>query len=171
MNLSPSITVLILLLASTPLAAQQIYKHVDAQGKVTYSSEPIKGGKKIDLPPITTVTLPKPADLKSEKKIVPTPATEADKAQRKKQLQEAISAEEKALEQAKIKRKEDDVPELTHSSKTVVGKNGKPNTVTEIRENPRAYEEKIKKLDAAVTEHEQKLAGLKAELQNLDNKP
>jgi len=171
MNLSPSITVLILLLASTPLAAQQIYKHVDAQGKVTYSSEPIKGGKKIDLPPITTVKLPKPSDLKSEQKPAPTAASEADKAQRKKQLQEAISAEEKALEQAKIKRKEDDVPELTHSSKNVVGKNGKPTTVTEIRENPRAYEEKIKKLDAAVTEHEKKLAGLKAELQTLDTKP
>lgn len=160
----------VLILASTPLSAQQIYKHVDAQGKVTYSNEPIQGGKKIDLPPITTVTLPKPSDLKSEQKPAATPATEAEKAQRKKQLQDAISAEEKALEQAKIKRKEDDVPELTHSSKSVVGKNGKPTTVTEIRENPRAYEEKIKKLDAAVTAHEKKLAGLKAELQNLDNK-
>ena len=171
MNLSPTIAVSILLLASSTLNAQPIYKHVDAQGKVTYSSEPIKGGKKVDLPPLTTVTLPKPADLKSEQKPASTPAAEADKAQHKKQLQEAISAEEKALEQAKIKRKEDDVPELTHNSKTVIGKNGKPNTVTEIRDNPRAYEEKIKKLDAAIKEHEKKLAGLKAELQNLDNKP
>ena len=171
MNLTPSIAVSILLLASAPLAAQTIYKHVDAQGKVTYSNEPIKGGKKVDLPPLSTVTLPKPANLKPEQKAASTPAIEAGKAQHKKQLQEAISAEEKALEQAKSKRKEDDVPELTHSSKTVVGKNGKPSTLTEIRENPRAYEEKIKKLDAAVTEHEKKLAGLKAELQNLDTKP
>jgi len=149
----------------------QIYKHVDAQGKVTYSNEPIKGGKKIDLPPISTVTLPKPADLKPEQKTAPNPAAAADKVQRKKQLQETIASEEKALEEAKIKRKEDDVPELTHSSKTVIGKNGKPSTITEIRDNPRAYEEKIKKLDATVTAHEKKLAELKAELQNLDNKP
>lgn len=171
MNPSPLLAVSILLLTSFPLAAQQIYKHVDEQGKVTYSSEPIKGGKKIDLPPITTVKLPKPNDLKSEQQPTPTPATNADKAQRKKQVQEAIANEEKALEQARIKRKDDDVPELTHSSKTVVGKNGKPNTVTEIRENPQAYKEKIKKLDAAVTAHEKKLAELKAELQNLDKQP
>lgn len=171
MDLTPSILALLVLLASTPLSAEQIYKYIDAQGKVTYSNEPIKGGKKVDLPPISTVTLPKPADLKPEQKTAPNPAVAADKVQRKKQLQETIASEEKALEEAKIKRKEGDVPELTHSSKTVIGKNGKPSTITEIRDNPRAYEEKIKKLDAAVTAHEKKLAELKAELQNLDNKP
>ena len=50
---------LFVMLACAPLSAQQIYKYVDKQGKVTYSSEPIKGGKRVDLPPISTITLPK----------------------------------------------------------------------------------------------------------------
>jgi len=95
------ILALLLLLNCAPLAAQQIYKHVDGRGKVTYSNEPIKGGKKVDLPPISTVTLPKPAAA---------PVGEADPALRKKQLQEAIAAEEKALANAKSdKTKEDQV--------------------------------------------------------------
>ena len=170
---------LFLLLLSTASSAQQIYKHIDAQGKVTYSSEPIKGGKKVDLPPLTTITLPKPPEPKAEPKVdtkvdsktAPKPAAEADKAQRVKQLQESISQEEKALELAKLKAKEGDVPEFTHTSKTVIGKNGKPTNLTEIRDNPGAYEEKMKRLNGEVTAHEKKLAGLKAELRTLDNKP
>ena len=170
---------LFLLLLSTASSAQQIYKHVDAQGKVTYSSEPIKGGKKVDLPPLTTITLPKPPEPKAEPKVdtkvdsktAPKPAAEADIAQRVKQLQESISQEEKALELAKLKAKEGDVPEFTHTSKTVIGKNGKPTNLTEIRDNPAAYEEKMKRLNGEVTAHEKKLAGLKAELRTLDNKP
>ena len=162
---------LIALLASPPLSAQQIYKKVDAQGKVTYSNEPIKGGKKIDLPPISTVTLPKSVEPKPAPKIAPNPAAALERAQYKKLLQEAIGNEEKALEQAKLKVKEGDVPELTHTSKTVIGKNGKPSTLTEIRDDPSAYEEKMKKLNAEVTLHEKKLAELKAELQNMGDKP
>lgn len=128
MSHQTAILALCLLLNCAPLAAQQIYKHVDERGKVTYSNEPIKGGKKVDLPPISTVTLPKPAAAaKSET----APASEADKAQRKKQLQEAIAAEEKALESAKSKQSD----------------------------------------AATVTQHEKKLAELKAELGRLDAKP
>lgn len=100
------ILALLLLLNCAPLAAQTIYKHIDERGKVTYSNEPIKGGKKVDLPPISTVTLPKPTAAKPEA----APVGEADQAQRKKQLQEAIAAEEKALANAKSnKAKEDQV--------------------------------------------------------------
>ena len=99
MNRQTSILALLLLLNCAPLAAQTIYKHVDERGKVTYSNEPIKGGKKVDLPPISTVTLPKPTAA---------PVGEADQALRKKQLQEAIAAEEKALATAKSNKAKDD---------------------------------------------------------------
>ena len=151
---------LLLLLPCTPLSAQNIYKYVDKDGKVTYSSEPIKGGKKVDLPPISTVTLPKPPAPKVEAK----PVVTADKAQRKKDLQEAIANAEKTLASAKTKAKEGDTPEFTRDTKTVAGKNGKPTTVTEIRENPSAYEEKMKQLNAEVAVHEKKLSELKTEL-------
>lgn len=92
----------LLLLFSAPLGAEQIYKHVDERGRVTYSNEPIKGGKKVDLPPISTVSLPKPPpDAKPEAKPEAKPV--ADKTQQKKNLQDAIAAEEKALENAKSK--------------------------------------------------------------------
>lgn len=159
------------LLTSAPLSAQPIYKYVDAQGKVTYSNEPIKGGKKVNLPPISTVTLPKPAALKALPKTAPDPAAEVDKAQHKKQLQESIANEEQALKQAQLKAKEEDIPELTRSRKTVIGKNGKPTTITEIRDNPGAYEEKMKSLNADVKAHEKKLAALKADLQILGDTP
>lgn len=95
---SHALTSALLLLLAAPLGAEQIYKHVDERGRVTYSNEPIKGGKKVDLPPISTVSLPKPPpDAKPEAKAA------ADKAQQKKNLQDAIAAEEKALEKAKSK--------------------------------------------------------------------
>lgn len=162
---SPPIALLLLL--STPLAAEQIYKHIDEQGRVTYSNKPIKGGQKLDLPPLSTVTLPKPPAAKTGAKAVP----DADRALRKKQLQEAIANEQKALEDAKAKAKEGDVPEFTRSTKSVPGKDGKPTTLTEIRDNPGAYEEKMKKLNDTVSAHEKKLAELKTELNRLDDKP
>jgi hypothetical protein len=167
MTIKPPTFALFLLLACAPLSAQQIYKYVDKQGKVTYSSEPIKGGKKVDLPPISTVTLPKPPEPKTEIKPVPT----VDKAQRKKELQDAIVNEEKALATAKTKAKEGDTPELTRETKIVTGKDGKPTTLTEVRENPSAYAEKMKRLNGEVTAHEKKLADLKTEMSRLDDKP
>jgi len=158
---------LCLLLACAPLSAQQIYKYVDKQGKVTYSSEPIKGGKKVDLPPISTVSLPKPPEPKAE--INPVPAV--DKTQHKKELQDAIANEEKALAIAKTQAKEGDTPEYTHITKSVTGKDGKPTTLTEVRENPSAYAEKMKRLNGEVAAHEKKLAELKTELSQVDDKP
>jgi len=40
------------------LAHAEIYKAVDADGHVTYSSTPIKGGKKITLEPLPTMVPP-----------------------------------------------------------------------------------------------------------------
>jgi len=167
MNPQTSALALLLLLASAPLSAQQIYKYVDKQGKVTYSSEPIKGGKKVDLPPISTVTLPKAPEPKAEANA----ASATDKAQLKKQLQEAIANEEKALASAKIKAKEGDTPEYTRDTKSITGKDGKPTTLTEVRENPSAYAEKMKRLNGEVTDHEKKLAELKTQMSRLDDKP
>jgi len=134
-----TLTFTFLLLTCAPLSADQIYKSIDEHGKVTYSNEPIKGGKKVDLPPISTVSLPKPpAAPKTDAK----PVTDTDKAQQKKQLQDTITAEEKALEVAK--------------SKALAG-----NTSAET----------VRKLNDEVSLHEKKLAELKAELGRLDNKP
>lgn len=42
--------------AAFPMAAHsEIYKHVDDQGKVTYSNVPMKGGTRLNLEPLNTV--------------------------------------------------------------------------------------------------------------------
>jgi hypothetical protein len=44
--------------AGVPALAQTLYKRVDEQGRVTYSSEPIAGGKPMVLEPLTTIRAP-----------------------------------------------------------------------------------------------------------------
>lgn len=51
---------LILALAASSALAATVYRHVDENGNVTFSDEPIKGGDTVDIKPVTTVTLPKP---------------------------------------------------------------------------------------------------------------
>lgn len=41
--------------AGVPAFAQTMYKHVDANGRVTYSNEPLPGGKPMTLEPLTTL--------------------------------------------------------------------------------------------------------------------
>lgn len=49
----------LLLLAATA-AHGEVYRHVDAQGNVTFSDEPMAGGEQVRVKPVTTITLPKP---------------------------------------------------------------------------------------------------------------
>ncbi|MBE0485628.1 DUF4124 domain-containing protein [Marinobacter sp.] len=49
-----------LLLLVSAAAHAEVYRHVDAQGNVTFSDEPMQGGEEIQVKPVTTVTLPKP---------------------------------------------------------------------------------------------------------------
>lgn len=89
------------LLASA--AQGEIYKHVDAQGRVTYSNVPIKGATKLNLEPLTTVPPPR------AKASTPSPAgfpkvdNDTQKKRddtRRKILEEELAAEEKLLADA-----------------------------------------------------------------------
>lgn len=143
--------------------ADEVYKHVDEQGRVTYSNKPIKGGKKVDLPPLTTIPAPKPP------KAAPAPKTDPDKDSRRSALQDEIAKTEKALQAAKATAKEEaDKPETFKRTKTVKGKDGKTTQVTETGRNVVAYEEKMKKLNDNIAQLEKTLETLKAELAALD---
>lgn len=159
----------LMLALSARANAEEMFKHVDEQGRVTYSNKPIKGGKKVDLPPLSTLPTPKvvPAD--------PKPAVQAeavaDKEPRRKALQDEIAREEKALGAAKAEAQAGvEKPEVFKHSKTVIGKDGKKYTVTETGRNVVAYEEKMKKLNDEVALHQKNLEKLKAELAGLDGK-
>lgn len=154
------------LLLAPSANAEEMYKHIDEQGRVTYSNKPIKGGKKVDLPPLTTLPTPKPPPPAK-----PTPKAEAevDKDARRKALAEEIIKTEKALLAAKAKAKEEaDIPETFKRTKTVTGKDGKPAKVTETGRNVAAYEDKMKRLNEDVAQLEKTLEKLKAEVAALD---
>lgn len=48
----------------------EVYRHVDAQGNVTFSDEPMDGGETIKVKPVTTVTLPKPEDVSDAPRVI-----------------------------------------------------------------------------------------------------
>ncbi|MBT9613036.1 MAG: DUF4124 domain-containing protein [Burkholderiales bacterium] len=171
-HLHPLVSILsaaLLLTMSTRISAEEMYKHVDEQGRVTYSNKPIKGGKKVDLPPLSTLPTPKAAPAATPKSDVKE--AEPDKESRRKTLLEEITKEEKAAEAAKAAAKAGaEKPEVFQHSKTVIGKDGKKHTITETGRNVVAYEEKMKKLNEEVALHEKNLDKLKAELAGLDGK-
>ncbi|HLT14641.1 MAG TPA: DUF4124 domain-containing protein [Marinobacter sp.] len=56
------------LLASSASWAE-VYRHVDAQGNVTFSDEPMEGGEEVKVKPVTTITLPKPEAVRETSKL------------------------------------------------------------------------------------------------------
>ncbi len=107
---------LILALLAMPAMAD-IYKHVDAEGRITYSNVPIKGAKKLDLGPIP-LGVPAPRSSGGGKSSggsnarQPTPAsfprvdaaTQHSRDQTKLQiLQDELGNEQRLLAQAKQK--------------------------------------------------------------------
>lgn len=148
--------------------AEEMYKQIDEHGNVTYSNKPMKGGKKVDLPPLSTVPIPKAAP----KKIETTPVAQAPRTSvAREAVLDAISKEQKALDLARAAAKEAaEKPEVFQRTQTVLGKDGKPTTITETGRNVAAYEEKMKQLNDEVALHEKTLESLNAELAGLDKK-
>jgi hypothetical protein len=142
-------------------AGAEIYKHVDANGNVTYSNVPMKGATKLDIePPVSSGSAP----AKSTK--TPTPANfpRVDKSEQKQRdekrrqiLEEELASERLALEQAKKELAEGETdPEVFK----VKGKDGK--TVT--RRNVAKFQEKMERLQENVSLHEKNIELLEKEL-------
>jgi len=140
-------------------AQAEIYKSVDADGHVTYSSTPTKGSKKLDLGPLTI--MPPPA--RAHNNATPPDSLKVDSATqknrdnlRRKILEEELSTEQKLVEEARqnlINGKEH--PEVLKD------KDGKS------YRNVAKYEENIKVLQSQVTLHEKNVEALKTELLKL----
>ena len=138
-----------------PLLVQaDIYKAVDANGHVTYSSSPIEGGKKIFLEPLPTMVphskSRSPADFP---KVDAEKQKERDEA-RRNILQDELQTEEKLLEEAQ-KNLNEAPPE------TFKGADGK------TYRNVAKYEENIKSLTEQVEMHQKNISALKDELSKL----
>lgn len=152
---------LLVLIFVWPLAVQaEIYKSVDADGHVTYSSSPMKGGKKVILDPNTTSTYPA-SRQRSEESSRNFPrvdgATQRNRDDtRRRILKEELAAEEKLLAEARQNLKEgEEKPEVFRTS------DGK------IYRNVAKYQEKIKELTDQVELHQKNVEALNTELSKL----
>lgn len=140
-------------------AQAEIYKHVDADGHVTYSSTPIKGAKRLDLEPLPTMQPPARSRNDASPSSFPKVDANTQKSRddaRRKILADELATEEKLLEEARKNLKEgEEKPEVFK------GQDGK------IYRNVAKYQEKMKMLQEQVTLHEKNIESLKSELANL----
>lgn len=148
--------VLAMLFLFPTLACGDIYKSVDKNGHVTYSSEPLKGGKRIHLEPLPTMA--PPARGRSENTPEGFPRVD-NETQRNRDdtrymiLQNELTAEEKLLQKAK-----DDLREGEANPEVFKGKDGR------TYRNVAKYEEKTKALTEQVEIHQKNVDALKTEL-------
>ncbi len=146
--------------ASTATHAE-IYKRVDKEGHVTYSSEPIKGAQKLKLEPLPSVPPPKPIANKrnSEESAFPrvdqaTQTRRDDK--RRRILEDEMATEQQALEDARTQLKvAEDTPQV------YTGADGK------TYRNMAKYEETVQAAQENVRIHENNVRALQTEIDNL----
>lgn len=143
--------------AFTIHAQAEIFKRVDGEGHVTYSSTPIKGGKKLHLEPLPTMAPPAKAHTPEGFPRVDSETQNRRDSTRRRILEDELNTEQKALEEAQLKLKDgQDNPE------TYKGANG------QTFRNVAKYEEKVNALQDDVTAHEKNIEALKTELSNLN---
>ncbi len=93
---------LFVLLCLLPMAAQaDLYKSVDADGHVTYSSSPIKGGKKLNLEPLPTMAPLAKVPARGNFPRVDEETQKGRDETRRKILQDELQTEQKLLQEAK----------------------------------------------------------------------
>lgn len=141
------------------VAQAEIFKRVDADGRVTYSSAPIKGGKKLHLEPLPTMLAPavpaKGRNANSELRVDGETQSRRDDT-RRKILEDELATEQKALDDARAKMKDaQDSPE--------VYKNASGQTFRNVAK----YEEKVNAAQDDIKAHETNIQALKTELSNL----
>ena len=143
-----------------PVWAQaEIYKAVDAEGHVTYSSTPLKGGKKIILEPLPTMVPPARGRTAASPEGFPKVDGTMQKGRddtRRKILQDELGSEQQLLDESRQNLKEGEAnPEVYK------GQDGK------TYRNMAKYEEKIRTLNEQVELHQKNIEALKTELSKL----
>ena len=144
------------LLCVCPMLAQaEIYKAVGADGHVTYSSTPIKGGKKIILEPLPTMMPPKARSPENFPKVDGLTQKGRDDT-RFMILQNELTTEQKLLEEAKQR-----LDEAEANPEVFKGQDGR------TYRNVEKYDEKIKPLAEQVALHQRNIDALQTELSKL----
>lgn len=134
-------------------AQADIYKRVDKDGNVTYSNSPLKGGKKIELEPLPTMSPYNASDADAARVKQATQKGRDD--QRRRILEDELAAEEKQLAEARQNLQDaEDNPHVSHI-------NGK------TFRNVEGQQEDIKAAQDQVAQHQRNIEALKQELSRL----
>ncbi|MDP1637153.1 MAG: DUF4124 domain-containing protein [Candidatus Nitrotoga sp.] len=140
-------------------AQAEIYKKVDADGHVTYSSTPIRGAKKLDLEPLTIV--PSPARARNNAKSSDFLKVDSDTQKNRDNLRRKILEEELSTEQKLVEEAHQNLMNGKEHLETLKNKDG------QSYRNVAKYEENIKALQEQVILHEKNVEALKTELLKL----
>lgn len=145
-------------LSYLPSAYAEIYKRIDSNGHVTYSSEPLKGGKKIELKQLQTSPGAKPPQRATPENFpkVDAQTQKGRDATRRIILQDELASEEKLLASTR-----DQLKEIESKPETQTSPDG-----TSTRPTPQ-YAEKLKTTQSLIVLHEQNIRALKTEIVNL----
>lgn len=149
---------LLLALAWASSAQAEVYKKIDAQGRVTYSNTPTPGAVKVEIDSSPAVTAPPASTPVAED---PHKADEAKKkqqlAEKRAQLEAQLALERQALEDAKTAYAEGEKdPEVFRTK----GKDGK----TVVRRNVASYQDKLAQLQENIDLHQKNVESLEKEL-------
>lgn len=139
-----------LLLSHDALA--DIYKYVDENGRITYSNIPVRGGKKLNLEPLSTIPASRPRPAAAVPAGFPKVDGETQKKRddtRRQILEDELAAEEKQLADARTA--------LTEGEGLRLGS----------ERNYQKYLDRIQGLKDNVTLHEKNVEALKKELAGL----
>jgi predicted RNase H-like nuclease (RuvC/YqgF family) len=174
-------------MSSAAWAQTTIYKHVDENGRVTYTNKPMKGATVLELDPITIIpatqaiaVAPAPAAkavatlerLDKPAAAAPTLASIDANVQRKRDndrrkiLEEELTREEDSLAEARASiSQEQQNPTLVAAVRTMqTTAEPSPAQLAEMRSNIEKASGRIRGLQSTVAEHEKNIEALKKEL-------
>ena len=156
--MKPQLLFVILCLGHIGSSQAEIYKRIDAEGNVTYSSEPIKGSKKLILKPLPTMTGARGSQRSSPEDFpkVDTQTQKSRDATRRVILEDELATEDKLLSTAR-----ENLKSVENNPEPLIGPDGVP------FRNTAKHAEKLKSAQDMVSLHEQNTKALRTELSNL----
>jgi predicted RNase H-like nuclease (RuvC/YqgF family) len=174
-------------MSSAAWAQTTIYKHVDENGRVTYTNKPMKGATVLELDPITTIPatpalaiapapaakavatlerLDKPAAAAPTLASIDATVQKRRDNDRRKILEEELTREEDSLAEARASiSQEQQNPTLVAAVRTMqTTAEPSPAQLAEMRSNIEKASGRIRGLQSTVAEHEKNIEALKKEL-------
>lgn len=129
-------------------AQAEIYKHVDENGRVTYTNQPMKGAKKVDLPELSTIPGQKSQQANATSSFPKVDGkTQKDRDDmRRRILEDELRAEERALSESQAALQEGEATRLGDER------------------NYQKYLDRVQGLKDTVAQHEKNVEAIRREL-------